>query len=300
MNLKRINMLHNTRLRAYQLGTEGASFSISVFDHFTLVEARINEKNWPGIKWEMNTLKKKTIDVLHITSWDQDHCSYDELLWILNNLKPSTVECPSYAPHTDNGKKCLTLIQAFANNSLLKMVRVSAGTIRGMIKRPLRGQDIYYNPVNYSSTCVNDNSYVKLFRVGSFQILSLGDCESSDISEALANDEILQSEVDVMILAHHGSSEDFTTTEFLKAINPRIAISCSDFDNRYGHPTPLIRQRLDRQGIKLLTTKEGDVIAETIDKYNFKVSNYVSNNETKDSVVTRKNKTWYINDQEPT
>ena len=97
-------MLHYTRLRAYQLGTEGASFSISVFNHFTLVEARINEKNWPGIKWELDNLKKKTIDVLHITSWDEDHCSYDELFWILNNLKPSTVECPSYAPHTDNGK----------------------------------------------------------------------------------------------------------------------------------------------------------------------------------------------------
>lgn len=292
-------MLHYTRLRAYQLGSEGASFSISVFEHFTLVEARINKYNWPGIKWELDRMGKKSIDVLHITSWDQDHCSYDELLWILKNLSPSVVECPSYEPHTDNGKKSLILIQAFAEKALLKMVRVTAGAIRSMIKRPLQGQDLYYNPINYSSTCANDNSYVKLFRTGSFQILSLGDCESSDISEALAGDEILQSEVDIMLLAHHGSSEDFTTTEFLRAINPKIAISCSDFDNRYGHPTPLIRKRLDRQGIKLLTTKEGDVIAQTIDKYNFKVSNYVSNNETKDSVVTRKNKTWYINDQEP-
>lgn len=293
-------MLHYTRLRAYQLGSEGASFSISVNDHFTLVEARYNENNAPGIQWELQILNKKSIDTLHITSWDQDHCNYDELLWILKYLSPSVVECPSYAPHTDNGKNSLILIQAFAEKGLLELVRVTAGTIRSMIKKPLQGQDLYYNPINYSSTCTNDNSYVKLFRTGSFQILSLGDCESSDISEALANDEILQSEVDIMILAHHGSSEDFTNTEFLKAINPRIAISCSDFDNRYGHPTPLIRQRLDRQGIKLLTTKEGDVIAETIDKYNFKISNYVSNNETKESVVTRKNKTWYINDQEPT
>lgn len=292
-------MLHYTRLRAYQLGTEGSSFSISVLGHLTLVEARINEKNWPGIKWELENLGKKSIDVLHITSWDQDHCDYDELLWILNNLSPSVVECPSYAPHTDNGKKCLLLIQAFDDKELLKMVRVSAGTIRSMIKRPLQGQDLYYNPINYSSTCANDNSYVKLFRIGSFQVLSLGDCESSDISESLANDEILQSEVDIMILAHHGSSEDFTTVDFLKAINPRIAISCSDFDNKYGHPTTVIRQRLRNQGIKLLTTKEGDVIAETVDKYNFKVSNYISNNETKESVVLLKNKTWYINDQEP-
>ena len=157
----------------------------------------------------------------------------------------------------------------------------------------------WYNPLNYSSICANDNSYVKLFRVGSFQVLSLGDCESSEISKALASDEILQNEVDIMILAHHGSSEDFTTTEFLKAINPQIAISCSDFDNKYGHPTPVIRQRLSNQNIKLLTTKEGDVIAQTVNKYYYKVSNYISNNEKKDSVVTLKNKTWYINDHEP-
>ena len=47
------------------------------------------------------------------------------------------------------------------------------------------------------------------------------------------------------------------------------------------------------------TTKEGDVIACTVDKYNFKVSNYVSNNEKKDSEIMLKNKTWYIGDDEP-
>lgn len=299
MNLKRINMLHYTRLRAYQLGTEGASFSISVNDHFTLVEARYNERNVPGIQWELQLLKKKSIDTLHITSWDEDHCEYNQLLTILKVLKPSVVECPGYAPHTDNGKSCLTLLRLYQSYSLIKIIRIGTADVRLQNKLKLNGSDLLFNPVNYSTNS-NDNSVVKLFRVGSFQVLSLGDCEDATISEYLSGDEILQSEVDIMILAHHGSSEDFTTTEFLKAINPKIAISCSDFDNRYGHPTPLIRQRLDRQGIKLLTTKEGDVIAETIDKYNFKVSNYVSNNETKESVVTRKNKTWYINDQEPT
>lgn len=292
-------MLHYTRLRAYQLGTKGASFSISVSGHFTLVEARINELNWPGIRWELEQMKKKSIDVLHITSWDQDHCDYNELYWILLNLRPSIVECPSYNPHTDNGKNSLALIQTFANQSLLNVVRVPAGVIRSTPRFPLQGKDLYYNPVNYSSSCVNDNSYVKLFRAGSFQILSLGDCESSTISEALANDVILRNEVDVMILAHHGSSEDFTTADFLKAINPRIAICCSDYANAYGHPTPVIRQRLKNQGIEMRTTKEGDVIACTVDKYNFKVSNYVSNNEKKDSEIMLKNKTWYIGDDEP-
>ncbi len=292
-------MLHYTRLRAYQLGSEGASFSISVNDHFTLVEARYNEKNAPSIQWELQLLNKKSIDTLHITSWDEDHCEYNQLLSILKELKPSIVECPGYAPHTDNGNSCLTLLRLYQRCSLIKMIRIGTAEVRLQNKLKLNGSDLYFNPVNYSINS-NDNSIVQLFRVGSFQVLSLGDCEDASISENLSEDEILQSEVDIMLLAHHGSSEDFTTTEFLRAINPKIAISCSDFANRYGHPTPVIRQRLSNQGIKLLTTKEGDVIAQTVDKYNFKVSNYVRNNEKRESVVTLTNKTWYINDEEPT
>lgn len=290
-----MSMNHYTRLRAYQLGNKGASFSISVDNHFTLVEARYNDKNSPGIKWELNNLGKKSIDVLHITSWDEDHCRYSELLAILQHLRPALVECPGYAPHTDNGTKCLTLIRMYVVKGFGKMLRATTAVVREQTIEPLKGRDILYNPYNYSEVS-NDNSVVKLFRVGSFQILSLGDCESEEISKSLASDDILQSELDVMILAHHGSSEKFTTTDFLKAINPRIAICCSDFGNQYEHPTPVIRSRLSNAGIKMLTTKAGDVIAQSIDKKNFKVSNYVSNNEKKDSVLTFTNKTWYIND----
>ena len=295
-----MSSLYYTRLRAYQLGNEGASFSISVNGHFTLVEARCNEKNLPGIRWELSNIGKKYIDTLHITSWDKDHCNYNELSYILRYLIPDVVECPSYEPRTETGKNSLKLILTYLKARAIKEVRrISAGAIRMQVRKPLQGQDIYYNPVNYSPTCANDNSYVKLFRVGSFQILSLGDCESADISEALSSDEILQSEVDVMILAHHGSSPDFTTLDFLRAINPRIAISCSDIGNKYEHPLPIIRQRLSTAGIPLLTTKAGDVIAQTVDKYHFKVSNYISNSEKKESVITLKNKTWYLNDMEP-
>lgn len=243
----------------------------------------------------MNNLGRKSIDVLHITSWDEDHCRYSELLAILQQLRPALVECSGYAPHTDNGKNCLSLIKLYVEKGLGKMLRVTTAVVREQTYEPLMGKDLLFNPVNFSSVS-NDNSVVKLFRVGSFQILSLGDCESENISKFLASNEILQSEVDVMILAHHGSSENFTTFDFLKAINPRIAICCSDFGNQYEHPTPVIRRRLVNAGIKMLTTKAGDVIAQSIDKNNFKVSNYISNNETKESVVTFTNKTWYIND----
>ena len=36
-------MKHYTRFRAYQLPNKGSSFSLSVDNHFTLIEARYNE-----------------------------------------------------------------------------------------------------------------------------------------------------------------------------------------------------------------------------------------------------------------
>lgn len=162
-----MSMNHYTRLRAYQLGNKGASFSISVDNHFTLVEARYNDKNSPGIRWELNNLGKKSIDVLHITSWDEDHCRYSELLAILQQLRPALVECPGYAPHTDNGKNCLSLIKLYVEKGLGKMLRVTTAVVREQTYEPLMGKDLLFNPVNFSSVS-NDNSVVKLFRVGSF------------------------------------------------------------------------------------------------------------------------------------
>lgn len=39
-----------------------------------------------------------------------------------------------------------------------------------------------------------------------------------------------------------------------------------------------------------------DFIAQSVDKYTFKVSNYISNNEQKSSVRTYSNKTYYVAD----
>jgi len=56
---------------------------------------------------------KKQISTLHITSWDQDHCSPGQLEQILEKFKPGKVEYPGYIPHTDSGKESLAIIKAY-------------------------------------------------------------------------------------------------------------------------------------------------------------------------------------------
>ena len=125
-----------------------------------------------------------------------------------------------------------------------------------------------------------------------FNVLSLGDVESEDTAKKIMNRTIAKTETDVMILAHHGANNGFTTDKFLKAIKPRVAICTSNYDNKFEHPKDEIKQLLYDNDIKLFTTKTGDVIIKSINEHKgeFQVINLISDNETVSSKYIYKSK----------
>jgi len=65
----------------------------------------------------------------------------------------------------------------------------------------------------------------------------------------------------VLKIAHHGSDTS-TTPEFLAVVNPQIAVISVGADNRFGHPTPEVMERLeDRIGSEKIyrTDKQGTI-----------------------------------------
>ena len=285
-------MRHYTRFRAYQLGVEGSSFSLVVDNHFTLIEAKLTETNVPNLVDEVKYIGRNNIDVLHITSWDKDHCDDISLQKILKYLKPKRVEYPSYCPDTETGKSCLRMIENYSMGEKMP-IKTWRVKLSQNYAEPLKGKDIFFNPMRVVEKH-NDNSIVKFFREGSFQILSLGDCEADETSERLKDNPILQNEVDILILAHHGSANSICSHEFLASISPKVAICSSNYDNKFEHPDQVIRNRLSSLDIPLFTTKTGDIIIESIDKHTFKVYNYCSNNEKCNGISKFENKTYYI------
>ena len=143
---------HYTRFRAYQLKTVGSSMSISVNNHFTLIEARYNDDNKEHIKWELNNLGISHIDVLHITSWDKDHCNLSELQSILKELRPQEIEHPNYKPHTETGEKCYNLIRTYCEANNKTRTPVSTAFVNDSIANSerLKGKDVFMNPVEIS------------------------------------------------------------------------------------------------------------------------------------------------------
>lgn len=252
-----------TRFRAYQLGNAGSSFSYFNGEFFTLIEARYNETNEDSIKQELKLCDQTNINNLHITSWDRDHCSPSQLEKILAEFKPNKIEYPGYIPHSEAGKESLKIIKAYElrGKGSNKIISVTPEYIDSLDKAENYGyKDTLHHPKFMDDESSNNNSTVKHFRSGSFNVLSLGDVECNNIASGLRRQRTINQETDIMILAHHGASNGFTTSAFVKTVRPTIAIASADYANQFKHPKQEIRDLLYKNDVKLFTTKNGDVV----------------------------------------
>ena len=295
-----------TRFRAYQLGTAGASFSLFTGSTFTLIEARLTDVSRPNLNQELAECGKDTIDVLHITGWDQDHCAVADLEEILSHYKPATIEYPGYPPHTETAKECLKIIHNYqAGNAskgrTVKCIEINPDYIKGLKSaEDLAYRDVVYHPRVLLDGDSNNNSTVKLFPQGCFNVASLGDVEDANIGAYLRRCRIFKREVDVLLLAHHGADCPTNSKTFFEAVRPKIAVCGSQFDNQFEHPKPEVRQRLYELGIPLVTTKTGDVLICSLPPHTgkFRTINLIANSarvSSSQDFVSRKSRLLSMN-----
>lgn len=282
-----------TRFRAYQLGTAGASFSLFADGTFTLLEARLTALSRPNLDREVAECRKGNIDVLHITGWDQDHCALADLEEILSRYRPVTIEYPGYRPHSDTAQDCLKLIQRYRTTNASKgrtvrCIAVNPEYIKGLKSaEDLAYRDVVYHPRVLLDGESNNNSTVKLFRQGCFNVASLGDVEDANIGAYLRRCKIFKREVDVLLLAHHGADCPTNSKTFFEAVQPKIAICGSQFDNQFEHPKPEVRKRLFDFGIPIMTTKTGDILVQSVSPHTgkFRATNLIANSSKVSSTV---------------
>jgi competence protein ComEC len=256
-----------TRFRAYQLGSAGSSFSYFADGRLHVIEGRLTATSKVTLMREMATCQVPSAYSLEITSWDRDHCSAPELPELLDLIRPTRIEMPGYEPGSDNGweaKKILSDYKVRQNQSI-DLIGISPYFITTLPQASdLAFNPIFYNPNIIDDACANNNSTVKLYREGSFNVLSLGDVECPNISSRLRDCRVLKRETDVLILAHHGADNGFTTKAFLERVRPSLAICTSDYDNQYDHPHQNIRNLLFELNIPLWTTKTGDIVIHSL------------------------------------
>ena len=105
----------------------------------------------------------------------------------------------------------------------------------------------------------NDDSLAVLISYKNSSALLAGDVERK-MERLIAGE---SPRADLLKVAHHGSSSS-TTPELLAAVRPRFAVISAGDHNRYGHPRPIILQRLQLDHVRHLShryVRRGDILA---------------------------------------
>jgi len=111
------------------------------------------------------------------------------------------------------------------------------------------GKLTVFGPNSYKAD--NENSLCILFQTENCDILITGD--RGEFGELLLTHDYDLPKLEVLIVGHHGSGYS-TTSKLLEETAPEIAIISVGENNRYGHPSPKVLQRLQKFGCVIYRT----------------------------------------------
>jgi len=117
--------------------------------------------------------------------------------------------------------------------------------------------DVLLPTVNNPNFSPHDGMVVLKLNYGKNSFLLAGDMEEKMEKYLISIDKNLTS--NVLKIGHHGSKTS-TSEAFLGYVSPEYAVISVGKDNRYGHPTQEVLDRLNRFGIKILRTDEKGTI----------------------------------------
>lgn len=198
-----------------------------------------------------------TIDYLIVSHFDSDHVG--GLFAVLEELRVKNIIISKQTEESKNFNDLMNL--AFKSNTRLLSVNCSE---RLNIEKGLSFYVLW--PDNnrvIKDNVLNNNSIVCKLIYNDFSMLFTGDIEKIAEEEMLkkyGNDGIL--EADILKVAHHGSKTS-STEEFIKCVNPQIALIGVGKNNKFGHPSEEIVDEFKSAGTKVYRTDlDGEILIE--------------------------------------
>lgn len=217
-------ILYATTLKAYFLNVgQGDSTIITVSTgEVVLIDSGPNEH------LILNTLKELRIS--HIDLIIASHPHTDHITGmdkIINKYKPRALIDPEIPYSTDTFEK---LLYAVYNNkvkyNLEPAQKFKLGPLVISLHRPKNEFDENSDP--------NHNSVVFKLEFGKISFLFPGDIDSAREDQLLRTTKN-QLKANILKVSHHGSFHG-TTTDFIQAVSPDVAIISCGEDNLYGYP----------------------------------------------------------------
>jgi len=201
----------------------------------------------------------RTIDVVLATHPDADHIG--GLASVIDHYKVSLFLTSDVRTDTQTETNLLKVIDE--KNIPAYFVR------HGMhlVFDPTMHFDVLFPDRPTANWETNNASVVGRLQIGDIQTgtsaLFTGD-SPSNIEHYLAQTYPKEIDVDILKLGHHGSKYS-SSTEYLKATSPTLALISAGANNRYGHPTPEVLARLRALAIPSVSTIDHGLVTLTTD-----------------------------------
>ncbi len=163
----------------------------------------------------------------------------------------------------DRGSEMTAELEAAAQAAGVPVRSVFEGDILS------RGSSVFriLAPGRTESPEENDDSLVMLLSQAGFRALFTGDIGAEKEEELAARYGPALEDLDLLKAAHHGSRFS-SSTVFLQAASPTVAVISCGRNNRYGHPHEETLARLAACGCVILRTDLGGAVRVTVDREN--------------------------------
>lgn len=193
----------------------------------------------------------RTLDAILLTHPDADHVT--GLVSVLDRYDVDTVYETGVRAHTPNDSAFTQSLSAEGgyasggNDSITQRLQtgdvIQVGDVTLTIVWPDGSQEGTY-PEKRNNFSINF-----VLEYGDTRVLFTGDAE--EVVEESVGPRV--GDIDVLKVGHHGSLTS-TSWEFLELVDPEVALISMGRENTYGHPHPVIIERLIQIGTAILRT----------------------------------------------
>lgn len=173
------------------------------------------------------------IDYIIISHFDSDHCN--GLIEIIEKMRVENIVMSKQSKESEEYKKILEIIKQ-------KNIKVSSVKAEDKI---IIEKNLYIKILNpaekFEFQDLNNNAIVAKLVYKNFSMLFTGDIEK--VEENLAKKYKNELKSTILKVAHHGSKTS-TSEEFLKYVEPQIALIGVGENNKFGHPNQITIEKL--------------------------------------------------------
>ena len=150
-------------------------------------------------------------------------------------------------------------VERFRYGGVISGVSSGRPCVAGEAWRWPGGQEFQFlSPARELPTSSNNSSCVLQIQVGQYRLLLPGDIEKEQ-EQALVRYWGNELRSDWMLAAHHGSRTS-SSPALLKRVKPETIVISSGYANRFGHPHPLVVQRLQQMNVDIFSTATGGAL----------------------------------------